>query len=310
MTIERITAFLHAPLVRPDSAERPRLPAPGETVLLTLEELPGDGVVATTAGGVSLRLTGLDVLNRELQPGDTLTMRVLANDPVLELQLYSPRPAVESEKAVPLTLSDYPAMRLDLAELRTIAWAAPSAAALAASWQVQAFERAGFPVYVWSGAQWGGMQMNLRVVDADEKSSHPAPRRRRAVQIELSHPSLGHIVIEVQWRLGGIQLTLAVEPAAAQAMRAALPSIVAALSRANLRLVRVRLTPEKFRLRGLRLGAPPIPQPEFAPNRIPATNHVLDANQGSDTNDPLDSRLFRAAAETAVTLLNPAIPRY
>lgn len=285
MNIQRIAAIRGTSLERPGTGAELRTPEPGETVLLTVDELRGDAVLATTSQGISLRLTGLNVLKRDLQAGDTLALRVLANDPVLELQLYSARPDAEPPKVAPLTLSDFPAMRLDLAELRAIAWAAPSAAALAVAWQVQASERAVFPVYVWSGARRGGMQMNLALVDPDEERR----RRPRAVQIELSHPSLGYIVIDVRWRLGVIQLTLAVEAAAAPAVRAALPSILAALSRANLRLVRIRLTSGRARAARARTPAP--------------------ALRGFEPHEALDSRLFRAAAETAVTLLNPASPR-
>lgn len=290
MNVQRIAALIN-PSPDRGSEARPALPVPGETVQLVLDELLGGEVLATTEGGLSLRLTGFDALSRELQPGDILSMRVLANDPVLELQLYAAR-AEASPAPQPLTLSDYPAMRLDLAELRTIAWAAPNAAALAMAWQVQASERAVFPVFVWSGAQRGGLQMTLRLIDPDEEEAAGMPprraRRSRCVRIELSHPSLGHIVIDLRWRLGGIQLTLGVETAAAGAVRAALPAIIAALARANLRLVRVRLTPGRTQARA---RSDVNPTPAF------------------DSRDPLDPRLFRAAAETAIVLLNPASPR-
>lgn len=292
MNIPRISGVVNILPERPGGGERAALPAPGETVLLTLGEPQGDEILATTPGGLALRLTGLGGLNRDLRPGDTLSMRVTANDPVLELQFYDARPAAEAGRAIPAPLSDLPAMRLDLAGLRTIAWTAPSAAALAVAWQVQAAERLMFPVYVWSGAKRGGLQMVLSLVDWHEATPRSAPRRRRprAIQIELAHPLHGYITIEVKWRLGGIQLTLAVEAAAAQAVRAMLPAVAAALSRANLRLVRVRLTPGRAHA----VRSPPPPRSAGA----------LHAGMFEST-EPPDSRLFRAAAEVAVTLLNP-----
>jgi hypothetical protein len=295
MIIQRIAALINP---SPDrrSEVRSALPAPGQSVQLVLDDLLGGDVFATTPGGHSLRLTGLDALSRNPQPGDIMSMRVLANDPVLELQLYNPR-AEASPAPPPLTLSDYPAMRLDLAELRTIAWAAPSAAALAMAWQIQASERTEFPVYVWSGARRGGLRMTLRLIDPDEEQSQAQAqaqgvprraRRSRSVRIELSHPSLGHMVVDLHWRLGGIQLTLGVESAAAKALRAVLPAILAALGKANLRLTRVRLTP------GHALARAPT-------NSTPRS--IFDARE------PLDPRLFRAAAEIAVALLNPGSPR-
>ncbi len=182
MNIPRISGVVNILPERPGGGERAALPAPGETVLLTLGEPQGDEILATTPGGLALRLTGLGGLNRDLRPGDTLSMRVTANDPVLELQFYDARPAAEAGRAIPAPLSDLPAMRLDLAGLRTIAWTAPSAAALAVAWQVQAAERLMFPVYVWSGAKRGGLQMVLSLVDWHEATPRSAPRRRRAAR--------------------------------------------------------------------------------------------------------------------------------
>jgi hypothetical protein len=286
MNIDRIPAIVPSPGPRPRTGANSRLPVPGETLLLTHSESV-DEVLATTAGGASIRLTGLDALSRALQPGDTLTARVLALNPVLELQLFSARP----ENARPLTLSDHPAMRLDLAELRTVIWRAPNAAALALSWQAQSSAHSLFPVYAWNGVQWAGMRMNLTLGRPDEESSR-APRRRRslALRIELLHPALGCIVFEVEWRSGGIELTLAVEAAAAaQAVRSALPAIVSALSHANLRLARVRMT----------RGSMPV-LPALAP-ALPARTAMND--------EGLERRLFRAAAETVVALLSRENPR-
>ncbi len=291
MNIPRISGVFNLLPERQGGGERAALPAPGETVLLTLGEQRGDEMLAATPGGLILRLTGLGALNRDLQPGDTLSMRVTANGPLLELQFYDAQAAAGSGGETPAPFGDLPAMRLDLAGLRAIAWSAPNAAALAAAWQAQAGERTMFPVYVWSGAQRGGLQMVLTLADWQEASPRAAPHRRRprAIQIELAHPLHGYITIEVKWRLGGIALTLAVEAAAAQAVRAMLPAVAAALSHAKLRLVRVRLT--AGRAQAVRRLAPP--------------QSAAFPTAAFESTEPPDSRLFRAAAEVAVTLLNP-----
>jgi hypothetical protein len=241
----------------------------------------------TTVAGVSVRLAGLDALNRKLQPGDRLVARVLANDPVLELQLYDdPPPDARPANTRPLTLSDHPAMRLDPAELRTIILQVPSAAVLARSWQGQADTWSLFPVHVWSGVQWGGMRMNLVFVRPDGGLRRsPIKRRPRAVRIELLHPLLGCIVFEVEWRSGGIQLSLAVEEATAQAVRSALPAIVSALKRANLRLTRVQMA--------------------WSRTAVLRTLVPEALSRASITGDGSELGLFRAAAEIAVALLNP-----
>lgn len=218
-------------------------------------------------------------------PGDTLllTLRVLANEPARELQV----------DRLPLVLDDYPAMRLDQAELRTIVWGTPSATSLAMAWQLGASQRSVFPVYVWSAQQRGGLKMLLRHIDLDEDEAPPRTprrgRRSRCVQLELSHPQLGHILVDVQWRLGGLQIALEVEPASAQSVRAAIPAVVAALTKANLRLVRVRLIPARARAARPRTD----------------TLSVTDL----DARASFDHRMFRAAAETVIALLNPRNPR-
>lgn len=315
MIIERITALPAIVPAQPRAAASARLPEPGETVLLTGSEPPADALQATTPGGVPLRLTGLNWLTRELRPGDTLALRVLANTAALELELVGST-HLESAHAAPLNLSDYAAMRLDMAELRNMTWRAPSPAALATAWQALAqarwsqalgaytaagpslaatvpaapiaagAERWTLPIYGWSGAQWGCLRMNLLLVRAEEDPRFA--RRRRlalALRVELSHPTLGRIAFDLEWHLGGIQLSFAVEEAdAAQVVREALPSFVAALALANLRLVRVRMAQGTVAV--MRVQLPP---PALQPGQI--------------TEKTLPPSLFRAAAEIAVTLL-------
>jgi hypothetical protein len=303
MTIRRITARL-PPLELPlRTALSVRSPAPGESVRVTLNESPDGGVTAVLPDGVPIRLTGLDWLGGALRPGDVVSLRVVANGPVLELELESAARSL-SARADPLNLSDYPAMRLDFAELRNLAWRAPNPVELANAWQVLARassnqppppgpDRWLLPVYGWSGAEWGGLRMNLRLVrrKKDSRSTRHG-RPPLALRVELKHPTLGRIEFEVVWHAGAIQLSFAVEESAsAQVVRKALPSFIAALLRAELRLANVRLAQGTAALlRGHAPASPLLPE------------HISD--------ETLPAALFRAAAEITVLLLKLAAERH
>ena len=252
--------------------------------------------MATLPSGVPLRLTGLDWLSGDLKEGDVVSMRVMSDGPVLELEMVSTSRYSAAKKG-PLDLSDYPAMRLNFAELKNLAWRAPNPVELAAAWQglaqagwsqptVAGPDRWLLPVYGWSGGQAGGLRMNLRLVRR-EKDPRSARRKRGplALRVELKHPTLGPMAFDVEWHSGGIQLSFAVEESAgAQVVRDNLSSFVAALSRANLRLVGVRLATGIAAV--MRVRVPPA-------SLLPA----------GITDDTLPPSLFRAAAETAVALL-------
>jgi len=296
MSVDRVPATRRTQAVqsRPDDARK--LPAAGETVLLTCDELAGDDLVMKTENGVSLRLTGVSWLSSQLRSGDTLPVRVVATHPVLELELYGPPTREASTVGGPaagsaLNMSRHSAMRLDQAELRTISWRLPSARALASVWRALAQERWSKPA---SGADpWmipvyalGGVQILLRMVEPDpEVRPRPSRRRPLAVRLELTHPTLGAILIELRWMPGGVHLALAVEqPAAVQPVRDALPGVAAAMATANLRLACVSLVQGAAAVARLRSAPVPLPQRAFE-------------------TEMLSPGLFRAAAETAVLLL-------
>lgn len=145
MKLDRISAVIHS---RPSQARAGQgLPAAGQSLLLTYDDVHGNDVLATMSNGLALRLAGLGRWQRDLQPGDTLRVRVLASDPVLELEVEGkPGRAAAADAdadANTSTMSRHAAMRLDQAALRQMAWQAPNAAALALSWRNLALERWG-----------------------------------------------------------------------------------------------------------------------------------------------------------------------
>lgn len=146
MKLERISALVQA---RPLQGHAdPRRPAPGESLLLTYGETTGEDQIATLSNGMTLRLAGFGRWQRELRPGDTLRVRVLSSDPVLELEVESgpirngARGELAGEEG-PSAMSRHGAMRLDQAALRQMAWQAPDPAALARSWHDLALDRWG-----------------------------------------------------------------------------------------------------------------------------------------------------------------------
>jgi hypothetical protein len=173
------------------------------------------------------------------------------------------------------------AMRVDQLVMRQIAWQAPDPVALAANWRALVHgrwrsegarpasaaellasgygrmdatgddeatqfplppqaDRWTFPVYA-----WGGLQLMLRLVEAEDgDEGSPASRRLRrfALRIELRLPGLGRVTMQVRSIVGGIELTLAAERAEALApLRDLVPDMAAAMTRADLRLVRCHL---------------------------------------------------------------------
>jgi hypothetical protein len=281
MAVERVAAIVQ-PRVAQRIGERKPLPTPGETLLLTLADATGDDLLVTMANGTELRLVGLNRLAEALRPGDTLMMRVLATEPHLELGFReSPdlnSSASNGNSSPPLT--QYKAMQLDQAVLKQIAWQLPDPAALATSWRSLAQEhwtrppgeqwalatgahwtRAGtaalfrepafmanptanerwlLPVYAWAG-----MQLMLRLVVAIDRARRKPARRGLplALQLGLSPPSMGGIVLHIQSSDEDVEMVVACEQRPSLlAIQQALPSIGSALSRAGLRLRRAQVT--------------------------------------------------------------------
>jgi len=322
--VDRVAAIVQPRIAQQRAGERRALPTPGETLLLTLAEASaGEDLLVTMANGTELRLVGLNRLGEALRPGDTLLMQVLATEPHLELG-FREAPASNVSNAAnggsapPLT--QYRAMQLDQAVLKQIAWQLPDPAALATSWRALAqehwtrppgeawafatgahrastaslfrepafmssptsHERWLLPVYAWAG-----MQLMLRLVVAIDRARRKPQRRGLplALQLGLSPPALGGIVLHVQSSGEDVELLVACEQCPSLlAMQQALPSIASALSRAGLRLRRAQVTQGNSAL------------------------SVVNENSSSMLPPHLDvelpsGSLFRAAAEAAIIAL-------
>lgn len=129
---------------------------------------------------------------------------------------------------------------------------------------------------------WTGRRLLLSVVGSEEEPPRPARRRREslALRLELTLPRLGPVKLQLRLIAGGVALDLAAEHAPAlNFLRYSLRAMVAALARAELRLVRCRLGPD-----------------------LPVAG-ALAANSASGP--MISPALFRAAAELALLLSNP-----
>lgn len=319
MKVERIPAVLHA---RAPRAVGERPPAPGETLTLVYDDAAGEDVLATSREGVPLRLVGLGRLAPHLRPGDMLVLRVLATEPLLELELCG-KAAPEGTRlpASNAGMNEQAAMRLDQAALRhAVGGSLPGAADLAAAWQAQALAHwqrpesqpgvdsaAAIPrtggadvleaapaasperaPLVWYG--WGGVPLTLRPLEEDAPAVRGrVRRRRRGVRLDFVHPSLGALAVHVLEAEGLIHLAFVVEgPEAARAVHRRIKLIAAALGRAGLRLASCRL------LQGPHAG------------RAGGTNP--GAGTGGATWAP-PVAAFRAAAEIFLALLPPQAPQ-
>lgn len=143
-------------------------------------------------------------------------------------------------------------------------------------------ERWLLPVYAWAG-----MQLMLRLVVAIDRARRKPQRRGvpLALQLGLSPPALGGIVLHVQSSDEDVEMVVACEQRPSLlAIQQALPSIASALSRAGLRLRRAQVTQGN------------------------AVLSVVNENSSSMLPPHLDvelpsGSLFRAAAEAAIITL-------
>lgn len=206
MKLERIPAVLQAlPLQARAHSHRP---APGESLLLTYGEAADADRLATLSNGMTLRLTDLGPWRQQLRPGDTLRVRVLANEPVLELEVESgpvSRRArdVPAEDDVPASITRHAAMRLDQAALRRMRWQAPNPAALARSWYDLALER------------WGTLLTALRSSVVSPATMIGPPPYREPAGAPVPNPD--PLLLPV-YAWGGVQMMLRL-PYAAQRER-------------------------------------------------------------------------------------------
>lgn len=143
-------------------------------------------------------------------------------------------------------------------------------------------ERWVLPVYAWAG-----MQLMLRLVVAIDRARRKPARRGLplALQLGLSPPTMGGIVLHVQSSDDDVELVVACEQRPSLlAIQQALPSVASALSRAGLRLRRAQVTQGN------------------------AVLSVVNENSSSMLPPHLDvelpsASLFRAAAEAAIVIL-------
>jgi hypothetical protein len=289
--VDRVPAIGRTLAIPSATIDRRKLPTSGETVLLVYAESAGEDILVTTANGLSLRLAGLGWLGSELKAGDTLSVRVLATQPTLELEfapaLRDARAAAADRGTTPHdSMNQHAAMRLDQAELRTISWRPPDPAVLGAAWRTLAQERwqqVPSQIDPWTAPvyAWGGISILLRLIEVDEDPPVPrAPRRRRgmALRLDLMHPVLGHIVIQLQGSAHGVRLSFIVEDeASVEPVRERLPAVGAALAHAHFRLAHVSVTCGEVR-----------------PAALPEQRVVAQA---------LSPGLFRSAAEIVVAVI-------
>lgn len=143
-------------------------------------------------------------------------------------------------------------------------------------------ERWVLPVYAWAG-----MQLMLRLVVAIDRARRKPARRGLplALQLALSPPAMGGIVLHVQSSEEDVEMLVACEQRPSMlAIQQALPGVASALGRAGLRLRRAQVTQGN------------------------AVLSVVNENSSSMLPPHLDvelpsSSLFRAAAEAAIVVL-------
>jgi len=320
MALERIANVTQArPLSGREGSARQASVSAGDTLQLAYADTLGEDLLVIGRDGRRLRLSGLGALGGELSEGDMLLVRVLRNAPSIELELLGSVTRSGRDGEPVLREAEQAAMRLDQAVMRQIAWRAPDAAVLANTWRAlvsgqwreqlaqqanaeagysfsfqgtpasngeqrmsSASERWAFPVYA-----WGGLPILLRVVHADpDERRDPGKHQMRslAVRIEFELPGLGRILLQVQWLVGGVQLSLFASEATALAhIRNALPSISTAFSVAGLRMLKCRLN----------LG-----MPDFNAGVVGSS---VPQHQGPA--ESVAPALFRAAAEVVVLLM-------
>jgi len=316
--VERVAAIVQPRVTQQRTGERKQLPTPGDTLLLTLADAAGDDLLVTMANGTELRLVGLNKLGEGLRPGDTLLMQVLATEPQLELAFReAPNGNANGSPAPPLT--QYKAMQLDQAVLKQIAWQLPDPAVLATSWRALAQDHwtrpPGYAGADQSGARtgtaalfretmftpnptvhdrwllpvyaWAGMQLMLRLVVAIDRARRKPVRRGLplALQLGLSPPTMGGIVLHVQSSDDDVELLVACEQRPSLlAVQQALPGIASALSRAGLRLRRAQVTQGNALLSVVNENSSSMLPPHL----------IVELPSAS---------LFRAAAEAAIVIL-------
>jgi hypothetical protein len=135
---------------------------------------------------------------------------------------------------------------------------------------------------------WGAERLVLKVVvkDDEEYDRNRRKRSRVALRLELMLPGVGRVVIQMEPATGnGVVMEVgAAQTAAMQHMRDVLPQVAAVVSRAGLTILRCRLRRELPAAGG--------------EHSYPDRRHTA----------ALTLALFKAMAEVAVLLSQPAVP--
>lgn len=322
MAIDRINAVASAQRVLRRGDEDAGLPGAGETVSLSLEEIDGEHLLATTANGVSLRLTGLSRMTEGLTPGDLLLVRVLATRPALSLSLIDTVIRARSDSA-PASMQEPAAMQADQLALRQLVRQVPDASTLASLWRarvlagleqqasvdkgrpsaafIAGLQDAGVTLrqaapqeqaipfcWMFPASGWSGPAVLLRLLESDEdEARHPRHPRAAALRLELELPGMGRIMVQVELLAGGVYLTFDIQQdSALRLVRKALPAIAAALASIGLAVRRCKLS--------RRMAVAANGAGDGAPEAI--------QHQALWTAAELSPALFRAAAEVALGL--------
>lgn len=164
---------------------------------------------------------------------------------------------------------------------------------------------------------WGGLRVMLRAlaVDADGGPTHWRRGGAPALRVILELPGLGRVTVQLQLVADGVMLDLAADqPESLQPLRDRLPALVAALGRADLRVLRCRLMRA---LPGASSSAPwrgaTMSGTSVAAAASALSNASAVANPSANGNLPpratpesvLPPALFRAAAEVVAVLVAP-----
>ncbi|HSX92678.1 MAG TPA: hypothetical protein VLG41_07145 [Hydrogenophaga sp.] len=255
----------------PDAPVRPAPPEVGQRLRMRFDGHDGDGVLLSEEQGRRWRLADA-AWSRHLRVGDMLWMQVRATEPALELE-WVLRPPTPARADAAAQADDVAAMRPDQAAQRLHQWRLPSAAELAAAWRailssrhmelglrslalmegparlpmaasgtegatVRAVPEA-LPHWVFHLYSLGSLAVALRVAarrqwGRDEAPATPAPQTEAGLELELSLPGGGQLLLQLCWRQSRLAMAvLPRQPEHLELLRVVLPDIVAAMARAG-----------------------------------------------------------------------------
>ncbi|CAN5143948.1 hypothetical protein BH11PSE9_BH11PSE9_17480 [soil metagenome] len=166
---------------------------------------------------------------------------------------------------------------------------------------------------------WGGLRVMLRAlaVDADGGPTHRQRGGAPALRVILELPGLGRVTVQLQLVADGVMLDLAADqPESLQPLRDRLPTLVAALGRVDLRVLRCRLmralpgSASSAPWHGATLSGTSVAAAAAALSSAGAGNTSATGDQAprATPESVLPPALFRAAAEVVAVLVAPFPP--